>query len=152
ERCWPRHLPETLVCRTIYLQRVSRVVSGRKLILTTEKADDVVFAENGSRHVLREFVNSGRCMGETFGDPGLHWRPHFTSLSRGRFGYGARRNVSDEREKDSEEKGKACSKEKGEACAEESGRACEERKATPRGGGSRLYARPSRPAKMAGDR
>src|SRR5262249_58637444 len=63
-----------------------------------------------------------------------------------------RRKVSSEREEDSEEKGEACSEEKGQACAEGNGRAWEKRKATAQRGGSRLYAGPSRPAKMAGHR
>ena len=41
-----------------------------------------------------------------------------------------RREVPNEREKDSEEKGEACSEEKGQACAEGNGRAWEARKAT----------------------
>ena len=44
ERRWPRNLPETLVSRTVNLERLSRVVSGRKLNFTVENPDDVAFA------------------------------------------------------------------------------------------------------------
>jgi hypothetical protein len=45
ERRWPGNLPETLVCRTINLERLSRVISGRQLDFTAEKPDNVTFAK-----------------------------------------------------------------------------------------------------------